>query len=457
MGPGPGPAGAIMKHELATVHHLPHELISYIFSIGRDGDDNAIPYLRTISSVCSVWRDVAISTSNLWTTIVYEPYAFPPPTHPQPIFIPLTRRRIESEASRVCERVETFLVRSRSSSIDLVVIIREHNVKQIQRITNIVMSHLWRCRSLTICYDDSAVPSTFFPLPGRLERLEKLESLAQHHASFGAATLFTEHSAPSLRTLCLTPAHGLARSMDFIPNTLTRLDLVTGLEAIGRVKFMQFLRQCTMLERLRLLELLTRDLLPDNFIPVSLPSLKSLHVYDTLALDFRMYLSTPNIVELHLSGDMFHPGVPPEPPNAQPTMLQIETVKWDRQSLRGLRHHMMPFSSVKNLILRDCVGVSDLVCYLATGFPDEPVQTPTDPLEALSRLEYMGIEDSGDEENDEEGEMAETTQWLKILLSRRASLRVAVTRCVIDDPAAFAEQFGARFAVVEREWHSVVF
>ena len=97
-----------MAHKLTTVHDLPHELISYIFSVGRDGDDRVIvPYLRTISSVCSVWRNVAISTSTLWSTIVYDPYAFL--TVGLPDAIP-TAMEIESKASRVCERVGTFLI-----------------------------------------------------------------------------------------------------------------------------------------------------------------------------------------------------------------------------------------------------------------------------------------------------------------------------------------------------------
>jgi len=145
--------------------------------------------------------------------------------------------------------------------------------------------------------------------------------------------------------------------MDFIPtNTLTHLDLGTGLEAIDRVKFTQFLRQCTTLERLQLLGWPTRRLLPDNFVPVSLPSLKSLHVNDTLALHFQLYLSAPNMVELHLYSLW---GLPPGLP-VQSTMLQVETVIWDHQLLRDLcHHHLVPLSPGINGLCRS-VGFSTL-------------------------------------------------------------------------------------------------
>ena len=111
-------------------------------------------------------------------------------------------------------------------------------------------------------------------MPDRLERLEKLESHARYDM-FSAATLFTEHSTPPLRRLCFKSTGGLPLSMDFVPtNTLTHLDLEISPKSIDQAKFMQFLRQCTLLEelRLRLLYYTIRELVPDNVIPVSLPS-----------------------------------------------------------------------------------------------------------------------------------------------------------------------------------------
>ena len=344
----------------------------------------------------------------------------------------------------------------RSLSIDLVVVIHEHNEEQILRITDIVMPHLWRCRSLTTWHNGDAVHSIFFPLPDRLERLEKLESHARRGV-FGAFTLFTEHSAPPLRSLCFKSTCGLP-SVDFVPtNTLTHLDLDIIPQTIDQTKFMQFLGRCTVLERLRLSEWIIRELVPENVIPVSLPSLKSLHVNDTLALDFPMYLHTPNIVELCLSS---YWDQQPEFPGVRPTILQLETVTWDHQLLWNIcHHHLMPFLSVRNLILRNCVRTLDFLCYLATGFPDEPGQTPTDHPEAiqyrepqghhvLPQLAYLQITEDPD---CEETEPVTAAEQLKVLLGDRPSLRVTVSPCVVDDAAAFAAQFGARFTVAKRE------
>ena len=162
-----------------------------------------------------------------------------------------------------------------------------------------------------------------------------------------------------------------------------------------------------------------------------------------------MYLHTPTLVELCLYSHWVRQ---PQYPNVRPTMLQTETVIWEYQTLRNLRHHsLMPFSLVKNLIVKDCNGVSDLVRFLATGFPGESGQAPTHPLEAikypepqgdhvLPRLGYLGIDGDSD--------YGETSSWLKVLLSHRPSLRVAVTSSIA---RTFTTRFGARFAVVEWE------
>ena len=56
----------------APVSKLPMELLSKIFHIGLDEYDlDAIEYLSTISSICSVWRDVALGTPLLWRRVIY--------------------------------------------------------------------------------------------------------------------------------------------------------------------------------------------------------------------------------------------------------------------------------------------------------------------------------------------------------------------------------------------------
>ena len=173
--------------------------------------------------------------------------------------------------------MKTFLLRSSSAPIDLVVITQGHNAEQIRGIIDIIIPHLSRCRSLTIRHDDDTLHATFFPLPGRLERLEMPELFARTY-SRGPITLFTRNSAPPLRSLSIHPRRALPLSMDFVPaNALTHLTSEIGQFGTEQAEFVQFLHQCTMMEGLQLAQRPCSDLLPDNFIPVSLPSLKSLY------------------------------------------------------------------------------------------------------------------------------------------------------------------------------------
>jgi len=122
----------------------------------------------------------------------------------------------------------------------------------------------------------------------------------------------------------------------------------------------------------------------------------------------------------------------------------METVILDHQAFIGLHHHhMMPFSSVKNLILRNCTEVPVLARYLA-GFPEElGLQIPTNPPEAieypesqrdpvLPRLEYLEIVDYAN------NEIGKATSWLKMVLIHKPYLRAAVGPYVGDVTAALA-------------------
>jgi len=177
-----------MSREL---RHLPPELISYIFSIGSDEDSHAsIAYLRAITSVCSFWRNVAISTPDLWSTITYNP-------SPDGRLWPSRRKKntVELKKHRICERLKIFLARSCAAPIDVDVTILLHNAEWIQRIRDIIIPHLWRCYSFMIWYDNATVCTAFFPLPGHLEQLKKLEL---HVSDLGLepTTLFTKDAAP---------------------------------------------------------------------------------------------------------------------------------------------------------------------------------------------------------------------------------------------------------------------
>jgi len=163
--------------------------------------------------------------------------------------------------------------------------------------------------------------------------------------------------------------------MDFVPaNALTHLTLEIGQVGTGQAEFVQLLRQCTMVESLQLPQCHVATCFPTT----SLPCLKSLYVKDSLELDFQGFLLTLNLSELYLFN---YWAWPYESTNLRLTTLKMETVTLDHQALTGLHHHhTMPFSSVKNLILRNCAELPVFARYLA-GFPEKlRLQILTNPL-----------------------------------------------------------------------------
>jgi len=126
--------------------------------------------------------------------------------------------------------------------------------------------------------------------------------------------------------------------------------------------------------------------------------------------------------------------------------------------LKYLQHHIMSFSPVKNLVLSECTGVSNLLRYLA-GFPDESEHEffeypDSQGCRILPCLEYLKIGNYFTAPNPtmpRKYDPIDVAQWLKVLLECKLSLRVAVSPNLVDDATAFEAQFGPRFAVIERE------
>ena len=427
-----------------TLSNLPNELISGTFLAGLVPhtrakldipDDSAnIRFLTTISAVCSLWRDIALSTQDLWTTITYECHA--------------------SSGGRT-ECLEAFLARSRNASIFLhVAFPRDSTVhRDIQRIHSILEPHVWRCRSFAIISEQYVgFQRFFFPLPGRMERLEEFALLEVGGGDAGPTTLFDENSALLLRRLTIhsTSTRGVPFTTDHIPtNTLTHLDLT--ISAIMHGQIVQFLRQCTAVVWLRF-RVSSRIQLPSAFEPISLPSLKTLSVNDGLTLGFRSLFSTPNLMMLHLRSPL-PLRQPPAPPNLPP--LPIETVKCTSQNLLQLHPCFSAFPSVKKLTIRGCFYILNLPKCLA-GFPED--NNPLQKIESsesrethiLPQLEYLEIVQC-------EHRRSCMGQWLKMLLIRRACLFVSIDVQSFGPPSSETEgttmemlkaQFGLRFTVL---------
>jgi len=428
-----------------TLSNLPSELISGAFRAGLvphkraklyPPDDSAnIRFLTTISAVCSLWRDIALSTQDLWTTIAYECHA--------------------NSGDRT-ECLEAFLARSRNASIFLHVTFHRDSAVHVQRIHSILEPHLWRCRSFAILsnHKDISFQRVFFPLPGRLERLEEFAMLEVGGGDAGPTTLFVENGAPSLCRLTIhsTLTRGVPFTTDHIPtNTLTHLDLTISEVMHGQT--LQFLRQCAAIVWLRF-NVRTFVQLPFAFEPIQFPSLKTLSVQDNLTLGFRSLFSTPNLMVLHLHNPLRVFPVSPNLPS-----LPIETVECTLQNLRQLHLHFSAFSSVKKLTIRRCFNILNLPKCLA-GFPEDNSGDPYPPekIESpesrdtllLPQLEYLKIVQSS-------CSRPGMKQWLKVLLTCRTCLFVSIDVQSFGWSSSKTEgttmemlkaQFGLRFTVL---------
>jgi len=146
----------------APVSKLPMELLSEIFHIGLDeydlDDHHAIKYLSTISSICSIWRDVALGTPSLWRRIIYTD-----PDHHHP--------KTESPVipQHTTDRLIAYLSRSKSCGIHLLLRFGVRHLK-IQAMKRILHPHLSRCLFIRLYFMLESDMGEFLPLPGNLCR-----------------------------------------------------------------------------------------------------------------------------------------------------------------------------------------------------------------------------------------------------------------------------------------------
>ncbi|TFK73216.1 hypothetical protein BDN72DRAFT_834876 [Pluteus cervinus] len=148
---------------LYTLSTIPNEILSLIFEWGARYTPNAglivprspflpiqpssdVPLQETISQVCRLWRDLAIHTPGLWTTI-YVPLAEPtlgPTNSTDP-------DSVERYFKRTQKRLRTYLARSQSLPLDIILYCTKPRswIWTDSLITQLTQ-HSWRWRSLCI-------------------------------------------------------------------------------------------------------------------------------------------------------------------------------------------------------------------------------------------------------------------------------------------------------------------
>lgn len=161
--------GLLERRGAAHIRILPFELIAEAFKLGRNmvtefPDDTV--YLLLITSVCSVWRSVALSVPELWTNIQSKWW-----------FKKSTRK-----VNLAKERLEAYIARSKSASLDISL----NFLGSLARwdvplaytekfLCNRIFPHLHRCRSLVLYLSEHIKVNTFLPLPGSMERLRRFD------------------------------------------------------------------------------------------------------------------------------------------------------------------------------------------------------------------------------------------------------------------------------------------
>ena len=199
----------------AAIHSLPNELLADIFQLGHKtydtSDENVMRYLSTISSVCRIWRDVALNEPSLWTNIVYEGRS--------------DMRAVSRGLLRVEERIATCILRSRNSSLAIHLWFG-HYGRGLAQLKDMISPHLSRCRSIDVEFAYEHQASQLFPLPGRLDRLTALSCKVRLHDST-SLVLFSADDGPRLQdmSLLMRGAHVHFPSASIHVEHLTKLRL----------------------------------------------------------------------------------------------------------------------------------------------------------------------------------------------------------------------------------------
>ena len=277
------PQGFEVYNAGAAIHRLPNELLVEIFRIGQRGydapDNRAMQYLPVISSVCRIWRNVALNESSLWANIIYDEGVY--------VSGPFLRG--------IEERVASCLLRSRNSGLTIRLVFRDRGPGST-RLRDMIFPHLSRCRSFYLEFIDHHQAAQWLPLPGSLHHLTIFHCHV-HYIGTEATPLmlFSEtDNGPRLRDLALR-MHGIATHS--LASSGVNVELLTELQLGGSClewrDTIAFLSRC---HSLRKLNLAVRPRgLQEASPPFTLPELYCLQAY---GLTFAMVMHTPKLQSL---------------------------------------------------------------------------------------------------------------------------------------------------------------
>lgn len=250
---------------------------------------NIVSFLINITSVCSVWRTIAISAPLLWSTI--------------------SCISVDKDTwSGVSRRLHTFLTRSKKVPLDIYIALFDSLVSpESEKGARILLKHLSRCRSLHIAYlSDTGHAAKIFPLQGCSPKLINLDVQVMHEYYIEIPQILPAVNPVSLRYLRLrfdlaTQADLKEMLATFRPEALLRVSL-SGQEMWWETSF-EYMSRCLNAETIH------NRIQPPNgsppIKPFALDKLKSLGIATQFPITFPRLITTPLLEKL-----TFYPAIP---------------------------------------------------------------------------------------------------------------------------------------------------
>jgi hypothetical protein len=310
--------GALLTgNDGAPVYKLPKEALVEIFRLScrrYDAPDRGMmSYLSTISSVCQIWRYVALHEPSLWTTIIYnDHYDFGK-----------ISKASNDLPQKIKNRICSYLSRSQYYGLSIHIEFGTHGYG-LAHIKNIIFPHLSRCHTLNLKFDSDDQALELLPLPTGMHRLIKLSCWVSRRRQWREARTLVLFSGTGhdckLRDLTLRmtkmPIHETVLQR-VIGGTLVELRL--GGDSSGWNDIMAFLRQC---HSLRKLKLAVRPPPEAQVTPFTLPNLICLQATN---LEFPMAVHAPKLRSLMLFEGLQEDDSPVEPP--LPSWRNLHTLR----------------------------------------------------------------------------------------------------------------------------------
>lgn len=140
--------------------------MAHIFLLGYQSfalhGRRAVEFLNLISAVCQRWRNVALNTALLWTSISYGP------KHTMPMVRP----------DRTLDRISAHLERSQNAFLHLLFVPASWDdcFDFDEIILQVIIPHIQRCRTIRMIYliEDESAKAQLLPLPGPMFHLKEL-------------------------------------------------------------------------------------------------------------------------------------------------------------------------------------------------------------------------------------------------------------------------------------------